>query len=152
MASSTLLSLQSPANVKTTTCTCRDLALAAQFASDTTSGPQIGSQVPVTVTEEREYGLVCNLPQGDSFVGLIAPVQRGTAPATAASGAVRAVVLDVHSLDGIVDLSARQVRFQSSESKHRWMLSNIMSLALACCCSLRCWPCLHLFWLVEFEC
>lgn len=88
---------------------CRDLQRAAEFADETAPGPRIGSRVSVIVQEERAYGLVCDLPQHASFVGLIAPAQQGAAPAAAGS-TLEAVVLDVHALDGIVDLSARQVR------------------------------------------
>jgi hypothetical protein len=63
----------------------------------------------VIFKEEKEYGLVCDLPGHDSYTGLITAAHKP--PAAPAPGQVlQAAVLDVHQLDGIVDLAARKVR------------------------------------------
>ena len=88
---------------------CRDMHLAAQLAGDSDAGPAIGSKADVVFKEDRDYGMVCDLPQDDSYVGLITTGQKPAA-VPAVGKPLAAVILDVHHLDGIVDLSARPVR------------------------------------------
>lgn len=87
------------------------MKLAATMAGvDTSVVPVIGSVITVPVTEMRDYGLVCGIPEdSENLVGLIAKHQLASADVNPGDS-VEAAVLDVNELDGIVDLSASPVR------------------------------------------
>ena len=72
-------------------------------------GPALGSLITVTADEERDYGLVCDISSDDDLVGLLTPshLPTGLSPVTGTS--LVAVVLDKQLLEGIVDLSMKEV-------------------------------------------
>lgn len=89
---------------------CRDMKLAATMAGvDTRKVPRIGSVIRVPVKEMRPCGLVCDVPSDSNLVGLIGS---GHLPDNDLNPGDKAdaAVLDVHELDGIIDLSASDVR------------------------------------------
>ena len=73
------------------------------------SQPAIGSLIRVTVKEHQPYGIVCDVDGSDDLVGLLTPPHRPPSPLKVGESCA-AVVLDVFTLDGIVDLSAKPVR------------------------------------------
>lgn len=86
------------------------MKLAATMAGvDTSQVPTIGSVIRVPAKEMRPYGLVCDVPSDSNLVGLIG---RGNLPAEDLNpgDTTDAAVLDVHELDGIIDLTANDVR------------------------------------------
>lgn len=89
----------------------RDVELAAAFAQvPKGKDPVIGSQIRVTVKEHQSYGIVCDIEGNEDLVGLLTPPHKPPTELKVGESC-SAVVLDVHKLDGIVDLSARTVRF-----------------------------------------
>ena len=105
----------------------RDLALAARLSDVASTGPAIGSVINVVAKEQQPYGLVCDLPEDDVFVGLVATAQAPPASVTTTPGsALRARVLDVQPLDGILDLTAKEVRT-------RFLLPRLLQLILRIC-------------------
>jgi ribosomal protein S1 len=88
----------------------RDLELAAELAEVPVGhDPAIGSLIRVTVREHQSYGIVCDIEGSEDLVGLLTPPHQ---PSTRlkVGETCSAAVLDVYKLDGIVDLSAREVR------------------------------------------
>lgn len=73
------------------------------------TAPELGTLARVIASEQRDYGCVCDLEDHDGVVGLIASAQVGATP-LAPGAKTSAAVLDVHLIDGIVDLSVKQVR------------------------------------------
>lgn len=71
--------------------------------------PRIASVITVPVEGMRPYGLACKIPGDSSLAGLIAPENLPGNTVTAGD-TTQAAVLDVHERDGIVDLSADEVR------------------------------------------
>lgn len=64
--------------------------------------------------EKQSGGLICDLPEDDSYVGFVSSAQ--APPKDAPRGSTFAArVLDVQLVDGIVDLSAKQVRHLCSQ-------------------------------------
>ncbi len=85
---------------------------AAGAPPDWAAALAVGALALGEVSEERAYGLVCDLAAHPDVVGLAAPHQApaagAPAPGAPAPGApVRAAVLDVSRRDGVVDLSLR---------------------------------------------
>jgi hypothetical protein len=84
--------------------------LAARLAgTECGAEPAISSLLGITAKEQRPYGLVCDVDGDEELVGLLTPAHKPPKPLPVGASS-HAVVLDVHELDGIVDLSARKVR------------------------------------------
>jgi hypothetical protein len=87
---------------------CRDLELAAQLADVPAGAPAIGSRVKIRVQQALAYGLACDIESAPHLAGLLTEAHAPpTAPAT--GQALEVIVLDVHPVDAIVDLSANKV-------------------------------------------
>lgn len=88
---------------------CRDMKLAATTAGvDTSAMPRIGSVITVPAKQMQPYGMVCDIPGDSNLAGLIAT--SNLPPGDLSPGDItEAAVMDVHELDGIVDLSASEV-------------------------------------------
>jgi rRNA biogenesis protein RRP5 len=80
---------------------------AAGAPPDWAAALAVGALALGEVSEERVYGLVCDLAAHPDVVGLAAPHQAPAEGAPAPGAPVRAAVLDVSRRDGVVDLSLR---------------------------------------------
>lgn len=87
---------------------CRDVDLAVELGNLRSEAPAVGSRVRARVQKSLAFGLACEVEGAPQMAGLLTEAHCPSPPPSIGQ-AVAAVVLDVHPVDGILDLSASKV-------------------------------------------